>query len=79
MTEAEKNMIVRKLSNRIRRSGFIKLSALKTVFGQEDISLELYPASGLKKWIADHFPEFSVIGNNADTHFASRQSWHVFQ
>ena len=64
MTEAEKNMIVRKLSNRIRRSGFIKLSALKTVFGQEDISLELYPASGLKKWIADHFPEFSVIGNN---------------
>jgi len=43
MTELEKNTIVRKLTKKIRKDGFIKLSSLKAVFLQEGINMELYP------------------------------------
>ncbi len=64
MTELEKNTIVRKLTKKIRKDGFIKLSSLKAVFLQEGINMELYPSSGLKKWISDNFPEFLIMGKN---------------
>ena len=49
---------------RIRKDGYIRLSALKSVFIQEGLSLDLYPAYGPKKWITDNFSEFAIAGNN---------------
>lgn len=64
MTEQEKSTIVYKLTKRIRKDGFIKLSLLKMVFSQENLNMELYPSSGLKTWVADNFPEFMIMGNH---------------
>ena len=64
MTDQEKSKIVRTLMKRIRKDGYIRLSALKSVFIQEGLSLDLYPAYGPKKWITDNFSEFAIAGNN---------------
>lgn len=64
MTDQEKNRIVQILTKRIRKDEYIRLSALKSIFMQEGISLALYPASGPKKWIMDNFSEFAIAGNN---------------
>ncbi len=64
MTEQERQGIVKILTRRIKKTGFIKLNSLRDIFTQDSISMDLYPSSGLKKWVKEFFPEFAVVGSN---------------
>ena len=63
MTSQEKNRAAQVMAERIRESGPFRLSQLHGIFEEAGIDQAIYNNSP-KKWITEHFPQFSVNGSN---------------